>query len=207
MTRFGSLVALGCILACGCGSEPTAPKPPNLAGQWYLVLSLSGAAQADSATSTCLGVLELTLTQTDSLLSGPYTFSQGGLGCQDRASIPGLFEYGFPDPQTFSGVVSATGDLRLGTGIYPDSIALVGRASGDLWGGTASDNVRFWPNGDTTLVLIPVTGTFTLVRPQSALSALLSQRLQRRARPRDARLTLRDKAGWWFLAGSQPARR
>ena len=167
MTRSSSLVAFGCILACGCGGEPTAPKPPNLSGQWYLVLSMSGAAQADSATATCHGVLDLTLTQTDSLLSGPYAVPPIGFGCQVRADSSGLFQYGFPGTHTFSGVVSATGDLRLGTGIYPDSIALAGRASGDVWGGTASYNVRFWPGNDTVLVIVPVTGTFTLVRPQS----------------------------------------
>ena len=164
MGRAASWLAIGCMLASGCSSESTAPTLPNLTGQWQLVLSLSGAVQTDSARSTCQGVLDLTLTQTDSLVSGPYAVPPIGFGCQVSASVPGSFAFGLLVPYTFTGVLSATGDLRLGSGIYPDSIALVGRASGDLWRGTASSNVLFRPSGDTTDVLVPVTGTFTLVR-------------------------------------------
>ena len=171
MTRLGALMAIGCVVACGCTAEPTAPAMPSLTGRWYLILQLSGSVQTDSATATCEGVVDLTLTQSDSLLSGPYV-APPPLLCRPRASTAGWFLNGFPAPFEFNGVISATGDLRLGTGTYPDSLGLVGRARGDVWGGTSTYNIRFYPGSDTTLVLVPLAGNFTLVRPVSSADAL-----------------------------------
>jgi hypothetical protein len=158
MLRPWRVVVPALLFAAACGTESTAPTLPNIAGPWRATLSLSGSVAAD--TFTCSGVLDLTLTQRDTVLSGTY-LAPTSVSCMPTNFFAGGWLWSFDSPYTVAGIERASGDFRLAAAVYPDSLVFVGRGTADSVDGTASSTLRFI-NSSSASVDVPLTGTFTL---------------------------------------------
>lgn len=151
------ILVLGCALACGC-AESTAPVQAGLTGRWDVAFSVSG--QVETAWARCSGVLYLTLTQTDTLLTGQIDPRPSLEAMSCRISASGL-TLGIPAPYTVAGTVTAAGRIHLVVPFFPDSLVFV--SSGPPLAGVATST---FPAPDTsgTMISVPLTGAFQLVR-------------------------------------------
>jgi hypothetical protein len=96
-----------------------------------------------SGTATCTGVLNLTLTQADTVLTGQYAVPDGS-GCDDSGTgLSGSYTYGFVTQCAITFVVRASGDVRLSPATAPNSLVLIGRPSAERVDGVASFAIHF----------------------------------------------------------------
>lgn len=170
MVRRICLTLLGCLLAIGC-TDATAPTLSNVAGTWRATFSMSATVASD--TFNCSGQLDLTLTQTDTVLSGTYAAlppSYAYCGLTTGPSQPSVrgWNWGFLAPYTVNGVARASGDFRLAVAVTPSddphSLVLVGRGTAGGWAGTASSVLVVYSDGGT-YTNVPLAGTFILQHP------------------------------------------
>jgi hypothetical protein len=171
MKRRLSVTLLGCLLACGC-SQPTAPTSSYMAGTWRLTFSMSANVASD--TFTCSGQLDLSLTQTDTVLSGTFaalatTYPNNPTYCRlmsaSSDTIDG-WDWGFLAPYAVAGVARASGEFRLGVMVIPSdnpqSLALIGHVTAGSGAGSASSALMVVYSASGARAYVPLTGTFVL---------------------------------------------
>ena len=166
------LAFLACWLASGC-REATAPTVSKLAGTWRVMYSLSGGVNS-TVLLDCSGVLDLTLTQADTVLTGTYTPPSVNYLCQPTEFFqPPLngWNWGFLPPYTVTGMTSASGGFRLAVAVHPtvnpDSLVFVGRVASASGDGSAS-SAALVISDSAAMTNVPLTGMFVLYRPAAS---------------------------------------
>jgi hypothetical protein len=123
------------------------------------------AGQMGTAWAQCSGVLGLTLTQTDSTVTGNYALPASPDEFSCRVSANGAM-WGFLGLREVAGTASASGGRLAGQltlEFFPDTLVFVGAGNAERLSGVVSST---FPARDSsgTLVSVTMTGAFELVR-------------------------------------------